>query len=107
MRPETDPSSAIVHDIIEDISDRRGLRQEWSNIDDDVKQEIVKSWTSIVNSHAHPKEIADVIEAAKQWFATGEDNFDILNPVHEKAMFLAVDDLKLAVWRLLRSSNQI
>lgn len=36
--------------IIEDLTQRRGLKQEWYNIDDDVKEEIIKSWELIVNN---------------------------------------------------------
>ena len=38
----------IVEDIIHDMTDRRGLRQEWEQIDDDIQQEIVAVWRAIV-----------------------------------------------------------
>jgi len=38
----------IVHSIIDDLSDRRGLRQEWEKIDEDIQNEIKESWISIV-----------------------------------------------------------
>lgn len=41
----------IVKDIIEDLSDRRGLRHEWEQIDDDVKVDIVSTWEAIVQAH--------------------------------------------------------
>jgi hypothetical protein len=55
-RPLTQPvmlsasewATAIVRAIIYDLSDRRGLRHEWDQIDDDIKEEIRKQWTSIV-----------------------------------------------------------
>jgi hypothetical protein len=38
----------IVEAIIEDFTDRRGLRQEWEQIDDDIRREIVRTWKAIV-----------------------------------------------------------
>ena len=38
----------IVCSIIDDLSDRRGLRQEWEKIDEDIQNEIKESWISIV-----------------------------------------------------------
>lgn len=38
-----------VYDIIYDISDRRGLRQVWEEIDGDVQDEIIKAWYEIIN----------------------------------------------------------
>ncbi len=37
-----------VQKIVEDIKDRRGLRQEWSQIDDDLKNKIKTKWTMII-----------------------------------------------------------
>lgn len=39
----------IVDDIIKDLSDRKGLDNEWSQIDLDIKEEIRKTWIEIVN----------------------------------------------------------
>ncbi len=41
-----------VYDIINDISDRRGLRfsQEWSQIDDDIQDEIIDNWIKIIEN---------------------------------------------------------
>lgn len=38
----------IVFRIISDFTDRRGLRQEWENIDDDIQEEIIETWINIV-----------------------------------------------------------
>lgn len=38
----------IVFRIIRDFTDRRGLRQEWENIDDDIQEEIIETWINIV-----------------------------------------------------------
>lgn len=37
-----------VEEIIFDLSDRRGLRQEWEQIDDDIVKEIKKKWQEII-----------------------------------------------------------
>jgi hypothetical protein len=39
---------AKVYDLISDISDRRGLRQEWEQIDGDIQDEIIEKWSKIV-----------------------------------------------------------
>lgn len=38
----------IVDGIIYDLTDRRGLRQEWELIDDEIKEEIKECWVSVV-----------------------------------------------------------
>lgn len=40
----------IVDAIIEDFTDRRGLRQEWEQIDADVQAEIRQTWIDIVEA---------------------------------------------------------
>jgi trans-2-enoyl-CoA reductase len=37
----------IVEQIILDLNDRRGLRQEWENIDEDIQEEIKEQWKYI------------------------------------------------------------
>jgi glycine/serine hydroxymethyltransferase len=44
-----DKSLAKVFDIITDLTDRRGLRQEWENIDGDIQDEIIEKWVEIIN----------------------------------------------------------
>jgi hypothetical protein len=39
---------AAVKAIVEDLSDRRGLRHQWDQIDDETKREIVKTWLGLV-----------------------------------------------------------
>jgi hypothetical protein len=39
---------AKIYDLIYDISDRRGLRQEWKQIDGDVQDEIIETWFKII-----------------------------------------------------------
>jgi hypothetical protein len=46
MSPE-EKAELIVKDIIKDLKDRRGLRQEWDQFDNGIKQEITATWRSI------------------------------------------------------------
>ena len=46
MNEET--AKKIVDAIIDDLSDRRGLRQEWEQTDDETQQEIKDEWVAIV-----------------------------------------------------------
>lgn len=41
-------ATLAVSGIIEDLTDRRGLRQEWEQIDDDTQEEIKGRWRGIV-----------------------------------------------------------
>lgn len=47
---KTVPASKIVDAIIKDLSDRRGLRHEWEQIDDDIKKQIRDTWIQIVSN---------------------------------------------------------
>lgn len=47
-----------VKGIIFDLSDRRGLKSEWNEIDDDIKREIKAKWANII-----AKEIKVIMEA--------------------------------------------
>jgi len=47
----TDPGHDAVDEIIADLSDRRGLKWEWSKIDEDVREEIRAAWIEIVKRH--------------------------------------------------------
>ena len=38
----------IVDELIEDLTDRRGLRQGWESVDSGVKEEIKKKWVEII-----------------------------------------------------------
>lgn len=40
--------AAVVNQIIDDLSDRRGLRQEWESIDEDTKKVIRQRWCDIL-----------------------------------------------------------
>lgn len=37
--------------IIEDISDRRGLKHEWRQIDPDIRDEIMQEWRQLIENH--------------------------------------------------------
>lgn len=37
-----------VEGIVKDLSDRRGLRHEWDQIDSEIKREIQNKWTEII-----------------------------------------------------------
>jgi len=41
-------ANIAVRGIIADLSDRRGLRQEWEQIDKDIQQEIFTKWQEII-----------------------------------------------------------
>lgn len=45
----SDKAKKIVNLIIEDLRDRRGLKHEWNLIEDDIREEIISTWESIVN----------------------------------------------------------
>ena len=40
--------------IVRDLSDRRGLGDEWGSLYDDVREEIVNEWTAIVEEEIRP-----------------------------------------------------
>lgn len=44
----TAAANRIVYRIIDDLADRRGLRQEWDNIDEEIQAEIRETWMTIV-----------------------------------------------------------
>lgn len=37
-----------IKEIVFDIQDRRGLKHEWNNIDEDIQEEIKESWFNII-----------------------------------------------------------
>lgn len=41
---------AIIYDLIKDLSGRRGLGQEWDNIDGEIQDEIIDKWYEIINN---------------------------------------------------------
>ena len=54
---ESEAASKVVSQIVKDLSDRRGLRQEWEQIDPGTTDEIIQRWEEIVRlALAHRKE---------------------------------------------------
>lgn len=45
----------IVNTILKDMTDRRGLRQEWDQIDSDIQQEIKDTWAELVQAELDKK----------------------------------------------------
>ncbi len=41
----------IVEEIVRDIESRRGLRQEWESIDEDIQDEIKDTWKKIIETN--------------------------------------------------------
>lgn len=50
MMDET--ATKIIDLIISDIEDRKGIGNEWEEIDDDIKEEIRNEWIDIVKNNA-------------------------------------------------------
>lgn len=46
--------------ILADLRDRRGLRQAWETLDDEIQDEIIETWREIVSA-----EIAKAVEKAR------------------------------------------
>lgn len=40
----------IVFRLLEDLTDRRGLRQQWEQIDDDIQEEIIQRWIELATT---------------------------------------------------------
>ena len=45
----------VVDGIIADFTDRRGLRQEWEQIDDEIQNEIRDEWIGIAQERSKEK----------------------------------------------------
>jgi hypothetical protein len=41
-------SKEIVKAIVEDFTDRRGFRQNWEQIDEEIQKEIIAEWERLV-----------------------------------------------------------
>jgi hypothetical protein len=42
----------IVQGVVAYLSDRRGLRQQWDQIDEETKEEILEAWRQIIRDAA-------------------------------------------------------
>ena len=38
-----------IFDLINDISDRKGLKSEWGSIDGEIQDEIIETWKQIID----------------------------------------------------------
>lgn len=49
MKMDANQAATIaVQQIVADLSDRRGLRQAWESIDDDIRDEIREGWVATI-----------------------------------------------------------
>jgi len=49
-----DPIALAVDALVMDLSDRRGLKQEWANIDEHIQEEIMGMWDAIIHRCINP-----------------------------------------------------
>ena len=49
IKPENKSLEAVLK-IVSNLKDRRGLRQEFDEIDDDIQEEIVDCWVELIDS---------------------------------------------------------
>lgn len=47
----TDGVLGKVYDIIADLTDRRGLQQEWEQLDGEIQDEIISDWVKILSKN--------------------------------------------------------
>lgn len=50
-----DKIDRVVNAIIADIRDRRGLKNAWNSIDEDIQKEIREEWANIIRKNCNPK----------------------------------------------------
>lgn len=72
---EVSEEKRIVFSIIQDLSDRRGLRQEWDEIDNEIKEEIIQKWIDIAKPIL--KETKEEIVADKIYYPHCNELIDI------------------------------
>jgi hypothetical protein len=61
----------IVLRIITDLTDRRGLRQQWEEIDDEIREEIVAQWEKLAR---------EVLAAPSSSTSTPNDRIPTIKP---------------------------
>jgi hypothetical protein len=54
--PNRSVDRAVVESILKDMTNRRGLRQEWDQFDDGVKTELRVTWKKIVREALNPSD---------------------------------------------------
>lgn len=52
---EIQPERTPLEKIIWDLEGRRGLRQEWEQIDEEIQAEIAEEWTDILAEETDPR----------------------------------------------------
>ena len=64
IHPKPDIAQQIVELIEVDLTDRRGLRQEWEHIDNDIQDEIRDTWVGIIRKMLgkEAEELRNVVE---------------------------------------------
>lgn len=77
--PVTQADIACAEAIIDDLTNRKGLRHEFDNIDPDIQDEIKQEWASILAQHAvraaerMRERCAVVAEERRKYFVVGPD----------------------------------
>jgi hypothetical protein len=69
----------IVEKLISDLKDRRGFRQEWEEIDEDIQQEIRETWKGIIEGETESKGEINVAENFLNNRAYWMDEYECLN----------------------------
>ncbi len=49
IKPDLTIAERKAWEIIEDLTDRFGLKQEWDDIDEDIQDEIFDKWRQIID----------------------------------------------------------
>jgi hypothetical protein len=44
-------SESVLFDILADLTDRHGLKQEWREIDEETQEEILETWKGIIDKY--------------------------------------------------------
>lgn len=52
----TEQARRAVDAIVYDLAGRKGLGDEWDQIDDDIREEIIEKWTDIVAATAQQQD---------------------------------------------------
>jgi len=71
------PSERAAFKIIEEITDRRGLRHEWYNIDSDIQEEIFQTFVQHIQEEIPTADIEDV--ERMRWLRKSLNAFFILH----------------------------
>lgn len=45
-----DKAKTLLFEFVQDFTDRRGLRQEWEQIDEDIQEEILEKWLMLIHT---------------------------------------------------------